>query len=498
MIEDKAIIELITNDINFDINQPIVNILGKNSTNYNDETFFKYAIKNFSKEDIINIINKSLNKNILKSTLYKDNKGKNYLIDIIERKDPDIFYNFIKKIFSCEEKDFPLSFKINFINFKDNSNKSPLMYAVEANNMEFIECLISLGADLYNIDNNGQNIIAYACKNNNNKILTLLLKSIDFNKRKEIINHYDNNRYIPLIYSIENNNLEAIYIIMQYGADLNRKIFNNMTPLMYAIDKNNIDIISALLSLNVDIYSIDDFGRNIIMHASFNRNIEILILLLNRITPSKKYKMINCIDNMFNTPLINSIKLNDFDSFNALIEHGANINQFEQEVIDNNNRISKIKSPTPILELLQHNPNNLEMLNELINRGKLDNKNKLDFYADDNKIINSEDLILENNRRLTVFDSLLISNNINGAKILINKIDSMPEYKSLIKKHIINALKIIENGVENEVVKFYSDIVNNISNNIDDKKFTKNKNNAYKNINNINYNKSNKNKTLLK
>ena len=142
------------------------------------------------------------------------------------------------------------------VNGKTNYGKTPLLMAVERNNMEIAACLIDAGANVNEKNSLGRPVplIVTAIKNGNKKMLDYLIG------RGAAVNECDVDNRTPLFDAIrENSNLEIIKSLVSAGADVNHRASTKfgagwdevqiMTPLHEAAQCDcNVEILKYLIS----------------------------------------------------------------------------------------------------------------------------------------------------------------------------------------------------------------------------------------------------------
>lgn len=133
------------------------------------------------------------------------------------------------------------------------SNKTPLIIAIEKENLILIDYLLFYGANVNKQGN--ENPLIYSLYNDaDTSVVKLLLKY------KPKTNICDENNMTPLIYSIENGNIDNVKLLIDGGANVFVKCKNNKnTPLSYSIKGNKKEITYLLLPLYKD--SLDAYHR---------------------------------------------------------------------------------------------------------------------------------------------------------------------------------------------------------------------------------------------
>lgn len=121
------------------------------------------------------------------------------------------------------------------------TNKTPLIIAIEKENLILIDYLLYYGANVNKQGN--ENPLIYALYNGaDTSVIKILLKY------KPNINICDENQMTPLVYSIENGNIEYVKILLEAGCNVYQKCKNSTnTPLAYSIKGNKKEITYILL-----------------------------------------------------------------------------------------------------------------------------------------------------------------------------------------------------------------------------------------------------------
>jgi len=141
------------------------------------------------------------------------------------------------------------SIQINNINERNEKNQTALMVAIENNNMNMVNFLLTNNIDINATDNDKLSTLLYAVFFNNHQITEMLL-ILDANP-----NIRDSNGNTPLMltlypYLVDNTNLKMIKLLISYGAD--PFLFNNE-------GKNIYDLIHLYYIHNREICNIENF-----------------------------------------------------------------------------------------------------------------------------------------------------------------------------------------------------------------------------------------------
>lgn len=175
----------------------------------------------------------SINQSLLKERniqLIRDCSAR--LVNMIDLDQLEDFQNLI------EEHEYPIN---EFITeeFDDLSHMNMLHYTIQAGKYDFATYLIERGADLNIVD-------------------------------KE-------DRWTPLMYAAQKQNLKMIHLLIERGANPNYKDIDGFTPLSVAVDTGNKEVVEAVLKAKPEV----DNPKEILSMADPYENKEIIDLLKN-------------------------------------------------------------------------------------------------------------------------------------------------------------------------------------------------------------------------
>ncbi len=130
---------------------------------------------------------------------------------------------------------------------RNKTSKKPIYLAIEKGNIDQIEALIELDSNLINeMYKNNWTLLHYAVdrtlKDKTEAILNFLLK----NGLQSKIDEQSNNKDTALHLAVKSENLKAVKILLEYGADKNIKNIKNKTPLNIAKEEDYKEIIKLL------------------------------------------------------------------------------------------------------------------------------------------------------------------------------------------------------------------------------------------------------------
>lgn len=155
-------------------------------------------------------------------------------------------------------------------------NITPLIYAVESECEETVKILLEANADPEHFNTQRENSIMIAIRHNNLKILKILLNTIaDINFHNYIIyailkkstleivrelilrgadvnnpNINDDNN-TALIYAAKDNNLKLVKLLIQSKANIKHKNNSYMTAIIYAFKNRNIKMVKMLINSTI-------------------------------------------------------------------------------------------------------------------------------------------------------------------------------------------------------------------------------------------------------
>jgi len=151
----------------------------------------------------------------------------------------------------------------------------PLVQAVIANDEAKVRALIAEGADVNDVDNQGKTALHWAVQDGNVAIASLLLDA------GADIEAEDKEMYIssPLITAASTGKAEMIALLVEKGANINKKDADGMTALMYAAMNGHKNAVKTLLQLGARRDDVDQSGMTALMYAIEYNHADIATLL---------------------------------------------------------------------------------------------------------------------------------------------------------------------------------------------------------------------------
>lgn len=124
----------------------------------------------------------------------------------------------------------------------------------------------------------------------------------------------------PLYYACINGHIDAIGLLVDYGADIEYKNSYKATVLHAVADGSNIDVLNALIYHGIDINAMPLYGWTPLTTASANGNIDMMKLLID------KGAIINVENYRQHIPITIASEYGHINAVRLLIEHGVDIN----------------------------------------------------------------------------------------------------------------------------------------------------------------------------
>lgn len=205
-------------------------------------------------------------------------------------------------------------------NVKDNNNIFLINYVVLFNKPKTLSIILAKGARLDILDNDRRNILFMAIKLNYLEILEILLHYNKLNIGISLLEIPDRSGYYPLHYAVEFNNLTAVKLLLNNGANINSKDKRGYTPLFLSILIKNIQISEYLISKGADLNCRSNIGETPI-HVACNIDLfEIFMLLI------KNNANVNVQDYELEfTPLMYSIHNSKLNYINQLLKINVDV-----------------------------------------------------------------------------------------------------------------------------------------------------------------------------
>lgn len=267
--------------------------------------------------------------------------------------------------------------------------KSSLFEQARANNLETLDLLFKTGLDPLSInEKNGQTLLLIALENDQQQLLQAILTIGQNDPRfKDYINHRNKKGVTPVLYAVEEGDLELLDTFLALSADpeitdkeqnsllhlaikkndnalfekvftlpgaetmLNSRNASLETPLMLAIKENATAFITPLLDKGANPNIADRSKATPLMVAARNNNIKLISQLL------EKGAEVNVMDVQGKTPLIYGIEHNNPEMVDLLLQAGADPN------------LTKEEGFTPLQQAIMEESTDFALISSLIANG---------------------------------------------------------------------------------------------------------------------------------
>ena len=186
---------------------------------------------------------------------------------------------------------------------QDNNGDTPLVYAVNGQELEIVRWLVSIDPDSMKTRNKKQeNVLHQAAASGNTEIASVLLKSLNSSEKISLILSPDENGMTAFHRSCLKGHLEfSHWLIHEYKnckseSDPPLQIVqdnNGDTPLVYAVNGQELEIVRWLVSIDPDSMKTRNKKQENVLHqAAASGNTEIASVLLKSLNSSEKISLI--------------------------------------------------------------------------------------------------------------------------------------------------------------------------------------------------------------
>ncbi|XP_046551542.1 ankyrin-3-like [Haliotis rubra] len=239
------------------------------------------------------------------------------------------------------------------INSRTNTGKTPLMVTVHYGYINVCKFLVSMGANVSQVDDDGDNILHFACRGGHVGMVkyVLLQHNLDINSRA-------NTGKTPLMVTVYHGYINVCtflvsmganvaqvdyggdnifhsacrgghvgmmkYLLLQYNVDINSRTNSGRTPLMITVYYGYINVCKFLVSIGANVAQVDDDGDNILHFACRGGHVEMVKYVLLQYNVD-----INSKTNSGRTPLMVTVYTGHKDVFAFLVSKEANVSQVD-------------------------------------------------------------------------------------------------------------------------------------------------------------------------
>jgi ankyrin repeat protein len=194
-------------------------------------------------------------------------------------------------------------------------SSTPLIWAVQSNNLEVVSLLIDAGANVNAETRYKITPMSLACTNGNAAIIERLLKAgVDANSTSE-------EGQTALMTAALNGRVDAIKMLLTHGAKVNStEPYKGQTALMWAAGEGNVDAAALLIEFGGDVKAKSKAGFTALLFAVMNNQIAAAKTLLAH-GANVEDKSVDG-SSMLNMAIINA----HYDMASMLLDNGANPN----------------------------------------------------------------------------------------------------------------------------------------------------------------------------
>lgn len=146
--------------------------------------------------------------------------------------------------------------------------ETPLLLAVDRNNIAICKLLIRHGANVNVITPTGLSPLIFASQEGYADIVALLIQS------GAKVNMAESPNMTPLVIAAQNGHLDVVRLLVNAGAHLNGRN-GSTTPLLRAVEGNYFSIVKYLVKIGANVNEENDSGTNALVVARIFRYSEI-------------------------------------------------------------------------------------------------------------------------------------------------------------------------------------------------------------------------------
>ena len=152
---------------------------------------------------------------------------------------------------------------------------TPLTMAIhEKRSLEFIELLVQANADINSFTSRKYPALAIALRQNNRQIASLLIqRGANLNRREAVVS--------PFLYFVKSRNpdIKLLDLLIRAGADINETDGEGNTALMFSVLSSNMELIQALLKHKPNKQAKNTFNKTALKLAKEMKNQHVVALL---------------------------------------------------------------------------------------------------------------------------------------------------------------------------------------------------------------------------
>ena len=204
------------------------------------------------------------------------------------------------------------------------NNKTALLYSIDANSTQCIELLLKYGASPNEvIDDDGMTILSYASKVGfYDGVKTLLNYKADINKCTTGHWNHETDEFIgaylyPIHYAAKYGHTEVLQLLLENGADVNSKTFEDFLPIHFAAMSESIKAFELLhkkgSSLSASTFTLE----TPLLIALQHKNSDIIKYILNNANYIEKEELLSSVAKICSEDVVNLLIENLDEEWNT-------------------------------------------------------------------------------------------------------------------------------------------------------------------------------------
>lgn len=207
------------------------------------------------------------------------------------------------------------------ISTKDTGGNSIIFDAITRGYTKAVKLILEFDPRLDVLDTEGYSLLYYPIKQNDMEILSILLAADADSIGASLSDIGDKIKNVPLFYCIKFNNLQAMKILIDHGANVNYRNDSHNTALHAATIRGNIAMMTLLLANDANVNARSNDGSTALQHAcNFDNPEAVKILLDHGADP-------NLTDSTHEfSPLFYAVQNGSVAATKLLVQHHANPN----------------------------------------------------------------------------------------------------------------------------------------------------------------------------
>lgn len=212
------------------------------------------------------------------------------------------------------------------LNLRDEQLRTPLMYSVNAGQLQVAELLLELGADTMDKDEAGNTALYYGIELNDQLFQSFLELFLAYGFDSGVSNAIGQNLIMEAICWGQEG---KVPLLQDAGVDIFATDNKGKNALMYAAESSNVCAADLLLKMGIDVNARDDCGETALLYAADGDCVAMVNLLLNygADIEARSYSGL--------TPLLKSAREPDCAEIDqVLLKRGANIFAQDQRGFD--------------------------------------------------------------------------------------------------------------------------------------------------------------------